>query len=96
MIHEEDDLAIIELEGEKYEIIDTVNVDGHSYIALIPFDESDDPEKDAEFTILEMIDDPEDEENCTLKTIDDDDLYERIGEAFLEQFGVDEDYEDGE
>ena len=35
-----------------------------------------------------IIDDPEDEENCTLKTIDDEELYERIGDAFIEQFGM--------
>ncbi len=88
MIPEEEELALIELEGEKYEVIDTVNVDGHSYIALIPYEESDDLAEDAEFTILEIIDDPEDEENCTLKTIDDEELYERIGDAFIEQFGM--------
>ena len=89
----EDELAIIELEGEKYEVIDTVIIDGHSYIALVPYDESDELDEDVEFTILEITDDPADEENCILKTIDDEELYQSIGDAFLEKF---DSYEDEE
>ncbi|MBO6230477.1 MAG: DUF1292 domain-containing protein [Ruminiclostridium sp.] len=94
MVPEEEELTLIELEGEQYEIIDTVCVDDRNYIALIPHDESDDMSEEAEFTILEIIDDPDDEENCTLKTIDDEELYERIGDAFIEHFGMYEDEED--
>ena len=91
------DIALIELEGVTYEIIDTVTVDERNYIALLPYSE-DDADSSAEFTILEIVDDPDDEENCTLKTVDDDELYDRIGEAFLEQFGMngDDDYDEGD
>ncbi len=80
------EIPIIELEGEQYEVIDTVTVDGRNYVALLPFEELDAGQEEEEFTILEIIDDPDDEENCTLKTIDDEDLYDRIGDAFLKQF----------
>lgn len=80
------DIPIIELEGEQYEVIDTVTVDGKNYVALLPFEELDSEQEEEEFTILEILDDPSDEENCTLKTIDDEDLYERIGDAFLKKF----------
>lgn len=83
-----DEPVFIDLEGERYEVIDTVTVDGNNYVALIPYEENDELSENAEFTILEIIDDPEDEENCTLRTIDDEELYERIGEAFIEQFGM--------
>ena len=80
------DIPIIELEGEQYEVIDTVTVDGKNYVALLPFEELDSEQEEEEFTILEILDDPSDEENCTLKTIDDEELYERIGDAFLKKF----------
>ena len=80
------EIPIIELEGEQYEVIDTVTVDGRNYVALLPFEELDDDREEEEFTILEILDDPADEENCTLKTIDDEELYDRIGDAFLKQF----------
>ena len=88
---EEDDLPLIELEGEKYEVIDTVDVDGRKYIAILPYEEDDELSEDAEFTILEIIDDPADEVNCTLKTVDDEELYTRIGDAFMEKFGLEDD-----
>ncbi len=82
-----DDITIIELEGEKYELIDLVVYNDKKYIAVTPFSEDEseeDPEGD--FTILEMTDDPDDEESCILKTVDDEDLYSEIGEVFLEKF----------
>lgn len=80
------EIPIIELEGEQYEVIDTVTVDGKNYVALLPFEELDSGQEEEEFTILEILDDPSDEENCTLKTVDDEELYERIGDAFLKKF----------
>ncbi len=93
ILSEEEDL-IIELEGDRYEIIDTVTIDDHIYVALLPLGEDDDYEEDAEFTILEMTDDPDDEENCILRTVDDEELYVRIGDAFLERFAEFDDEED--
>ena len=85
MIMPEDigDAAVLELDGEKYEVIDTVSLDGHVYIAIVPYEESDELSETTEFTILEMYDDPDNEDNCILKTVDDDELYQRIGDEFL-------------
>ena len=96
-INNDEELELIELDGTNYEVVDTVELDGRLYIALIPHDideEELDNSEEVEFTILEMTDDPDDEENCILKTIDDDELYDRVGEAFIEKFGVYD--EDGE
>ncbi|MBO6302582.1 MAG: DUF1292 domain-containing protein [Ruminiclostridium sp.] len=96
-INNDEELELIELDGKNYEIVDTTELDGRLYIALIPHDideEELENSEEVEFTILEMVDDPDDEENCILKTIDDDELYDRVGEAFIEKFGVYDD--DGE
>ena len=90
----EDEITIVDLEGEKFEIIDTVIVDEHLYAALLPYSGEDDPADNTEFTILEITDDPDDEENCILRTVDDDELYEKIGDAFLERFEMPDDEED--
>ena len=83
------DISLIELEGVKYEIVDTARFKGKNYVALIPFDETDDGDDDddeIEFTILEIVDDPDNKDNCILKTIDDPQLYDNIGNAFLLKF----------
>ena len=91
----DDEITIIELEGEKFELVGTANVDGKDYVALSPFNEHAeliDEEEDGEFTILEICEDPDDPESCTLKTVDDEELYNRIGDEFIEMFasGVDD------
>lgn len=90
---EEEDITIIELEGVRYEIVDIATYNGRDYVAITPYDddilESDDEEGD--FTILELGEDPENEDGCILKTVDDDDLYSEIGEIFLKRFAEDED-----
>lgn len=78
--------AIVELDGEQFEVIDTVELDGKNYAALTPYTEEDVLEDDeVEFIILEIIDD-EDNEMCTLKTVDDEELYTKVGDKFLELF----------
>ena len=98
ILQPEDELTLIELDGEQYEIIDAVIYDERSYIAVLPYSEEDsgDDDGESEFTILEMLDDPEDEENCILKTIDDDDLYTKVGDEFLKRFDSLEEFDDGE
>ena len=88
---EDDDITVIELEGNKYELIDMVVYNNKNYIAITPFyDDGSADEEEGDFTILEMTDDPENEESCILKTVDDDDLYSEIGELFLERFAEDD------
>ncbi len=92
---DEGDVTVIELEGVRYEIVDTATYNGKDYVAITPFDdnilESDD--EDGDFTILELGEDPDDEYGCILKTVDDDELYSEIGEVFLKRF-AEEDPED--
>jgi len=85
---DEEDVTLIELEGVRYEIIDTVNRDGKVYIAISPFDDdvSGIEDESGDFTILEVSDDPDDENGCILKTIDDEELYSEIGDLFIEKF----------
>ncbi len=94
-IGEDSDITLIDLEGETYEVIDSMIFEGKTYIAILPFDEDEQEADDevAEFTLLEVTDDPDDEDNCTLKTVDDDDLYVRLGDEFLKRLESDLDEE---
>lgn len=86
---------IVDLDGDEFELIDTVEVDGKVYAALTPYTEEDDlPEgEDVEFIILELIDNP-DNDQCTLKTVDDEALYAKVGDAFLALFSEEFDESD--
>ena len=57
------------------------NEETNSYYCMkyLPVDE------EVEFIILEIIDD-EDGEQCTLKTVDDEELYAKIGDEFVKIF----------
>ena len=81
------DNVVVELEGEEFEVIDIIEFEGKNYAALTKYlgeDEEDDSDE-GEFIILEVLDDP-DEKLCVLKTVDDDELYSRIGDAFMKMF----------
>ncbi len=70
---------------QQFEMLDTLEVGGERYYALVPY--YDDPTKeieaDTELVVLKSeYDDNNDE---TLVSIDDDDEYERIGNMFLER-----------
>ena len=94
--------TVIHLDDQNYEIIDIITLDEHNYVALAPYSEdlTADDNDELTFTLLEVLDDPEDEKGCILKTIEDDDLYDRIGEAFIEKYDSesddDEDYDSAE
>ena len=78
--------VLVELEGEKFEIIDILEYEGKNYAALTKYIEDDGEEdEEGEFIILEVLDDP-DEKLCTLRTVDDEELYTRIGDMFIEMF----------
>ncbi|MCL1788828.1 MAG: DUF1292 domain-containing protein [Oscillospiraceae bacterium] len=74
---------VVDLEGEPFEIIGELEHEGEIYLALIPYEEEEDREKETEFIILK-----EEEENdeVFLATVDDDELYEKIGAMFLNSF----------
>lgn len=82
---EEYEPIVVDLDGEEFELIDTAEIDGKIYGAFTPYTEEDEIEGDVEFIILEIIDD-EDGEQCTLKTVDDEELYTKIGDEFMKLF----------
>lgn len=83
MENEEYEADIVDLDGEPYEIIDSLSCDGTNYVALIPYSEDEQAEGDVEFIILKEVEDGED---FYLGTVDDEELYSKIGEAFLKHF----------
>ncbi len=90
--------TLVDEEGveQTFEMLDTMEVDGKQYYALIPV--YDDPEKqlesDGELVVLtsEEVDGEE-----MLASIDDDEEYERIGNMFIDRLNsLYEDEEDSE
>lgn len=76
---------IVELDGEPFEIIDTLEYNGENYVALVSYVEDMDSEPDeTEFIILKEVE--EEDGEFYLATLDDDDLYSEIGDKFLEHF----------
>lgn len=86
LLEEEYAPVVIDLDGEPFEIMETIELDGKMYAALTPYTEEDElSDEDVEFIILEVIDEPESEQ-CTLKTVDDEELYTKIGDEFMKIF----------
>ncbi len=83
---EEYEPVVVDLDGEQFEVIETIEFEEKTYAALTPYTEEDELEdEDVEFIILEVIDEPESEQ-CTLKTVDDEELYTKIGDEFMKIF----------
>lgn len=80
---------LIDLEDENgntetFEFIDSLEYNGNSYFALVPYDEEKEETGDTdEFVILKGI---EEGEELNLVSIDDDNEYNEIGEQFLKRF----------
>lgn len=85
LLNEEYEPVVVDLDGEQFEVIETIEFEGKMYAALTPYTEEDELEDDVEFIILEVIDEP-DSEQCTLKTIDDEEMYTKIGDEFMKVF----------
>ncbi len=86
---------IVELGDESFEVIDAICYDGQNYVALVPFTEEDELEDDeVEFIILKEV---EENGEYMLATVDDETLYDEIGEAFIEHLNTvfDDEHGDG-
>lgn len=86
----EDDIYILtDEEGNenKFELQGSLELDGVTYLALIPIDETDD-----EFVILKAETDEDGEE--ILVTIDDDDEFDKIADIFQDELFSNIDYDD--
>ena len=84
---EEDD-AIFTLTDEEgnesqFALVGEMELEGQEYLALIPVDTEDGDEED-EYVILKVTTDENGEE--ILVTIDDDDEFDRVADAFEDQF----------
>lgn len=83
---EEYEPQIVELDGEQFEVIDAVCYDGQNYVALVPYTEDDDfTDDEVEFIILKEI---EENGEYMLSTVDDEELYNEVGEVFIEHLGT--------
>ncbi len=70
---------------QQFEMLDTMEVDGERYYALVPYyeDPTKELEADAELVVLKAEYDDNNEE--ILVTIDSDEEYEKIGNMFLDR-----------
>lgn len=70
---------------QQFEMLDTLEVDGERYYALVPYyeDPTKELEADAELVVLKAEYDENDDE--ILVTIDSDEEYEKIGNMFLDR-----------
>lgn len=92
---EEYEPQIVDLDGDPFEVIDGICYEGQNYVALVPFTEDDELEsEDVEFIILKV---DEEGDETVLSTVDDDALYDEIGEAFIEHLSTlfGDEHEDG-
>lgn len=71
----------------QFELIGSHEVDGITYVALVPIENNNDDE----YVILKMEKDEDDED--ILVTIDDDDEFERIADIFDDELFNDVDYD---
>ncbi len=93
---EEYEPQIVELDGEAFEVIDGICYDGQNYVALVPLSEDDDAEDDEEMEFIILRADEQGDETI-LTTVDDEALYNEVGEAFVEHLNTlfDFDHDDG-
>ena len=88
-IFEDDIYTLTDEEGNenKFELQGSLELDGITYLALMPIDDTDD-----EFVILKVTTDDEGEE--ILVTIDDDEEFDRIADIFQDELFSNIDYDE--
>ena len=94
----EDDEELYTLTDEEgnesqFALIGELELDGQSYLAMIPADAEQDSEEDEEYVILKVTEDENGEE--ILVTIDDDDEFDRVADAFEDRFMNEYDLDEG-
>jgi Protein of unknown function (DUF1292). len=88
----DDDIYILtdeEGNDNKFELQGSLELDGVTYLALIPIDETDE-----EFVILKVEEDEDGEE--ILVTIDDDEEFDKIADIFQDELFSNIDYDDND
>ena len=88
-------LTLVDEEGKEheFEIIDTAEMDGSEYVALIPVfgDEEDALQDSGELVILKVTEEDGEE---VLDAIEDDDEFDKVGAVFKERLKGTFDFED--
>ena len=87
-----DYITITDDEGNEYELehLDTIEYGDDLFMAFLPTEPDENGEQPTEMIILKVVEDNGEE---FFETIDDDDLLEKVYEAFMEQL-FDDDVED--
>ena len=82
----EDLFTLTDEEGNEsqFALIGELELDGQEYLALVPVDEDQTAEDEDEYVILKVTADENGEE--ILVTIDDDDEFDRVADAFEDRF----------
>ncbi|MDR0821992.1 MAG: DUF1292 domain-containing protein [Oscillospiraceae bacterium] len=73
---------IVRIDDQDYEIVDELELDGETYIALVPYIENLDEIDEVEFIIAHEI---EEEDGYTLEPVEDEALQEKLGDLFIER-----------
>jgi uncharacterized protein YrzB (UPF0473 family) len=83
-----DFVTIIDDEGNEFEleVIESMDYNGHSYMAFLPADMSED-DPDYGFIILKCVQDGDEE---LLDSVDDEELLEKVYAVFMEELFDDE------
>jgi len=88
-------LTLVDEEGieHEFEVIDTAEVLGSEYVALVPvFDSEDDALQDSgELIILKVVEEDGEE---VLEAVEDDDEFDKVGAVFKERLKDSFDFED--
>ena len=74
---------------KQYELIGSQEIDGNTYLALVPIEDNE----NEEYVILKVADDEESGEEI-LVTIDDDDEFDRVADFFNDMLFDEVDYDD--
>lgn len=74
-------------EVQNFEIVDVFTVDGKDYAALIHVDENGAEQEEEELILMRLI---EEDEDYTFEEIEDDEEFNRVVEAFENEFDDDE------
>lgn len=75
---------------KQFELLGSQEIDGNSYLALVPVEDNDDDE----YVILKVEEDEDGEE--MLVTIDDDDEFNRVADFFDDELFGEIDYDEAE
>ncbi len=75
----------------EFELIASQEIDGTTYVALVPYDAAKKDDAEQEYVVLKLIADENGED--LLVTIDDDDEFEKVAEIFEDMLFDEIDYD---